>query len=85
MSEEAESRGLDPLMIPRAYDIFIFNDGQQGEWLGGAPDAVSACNMAASYFGISQVLNPRVGIGVGVVGAQEAGVVAYIGWHTEEV
>ena len=75
----------NPLYAPRAYDIFVFDDGVQGAWVGGAADVVSACNMAASYFGVVQVLNPHVGFGVGVVGQQEAATVAYIGWHTDAV
>lgn len=77
--------GLDELQIPRAYDIYAYADGVRGAWIGGAPDVISASILAASAFDAAQRMNPKTGIGVGVVETTTNVVVTYVGWETPEV
>lgn len=63
------------------FNIYTFIDNVQTDHLGGADDLASAVVFAAAFFTAKQSSSPSTGFGVGV-DQDEAGLVAYVGWHT---
>jgi hypothetical protein len=64
------------------YDIFLYDDGVQGRWLGGTYDATSASVLAAAFFTAFQQIYPTQEGGVGVVD-RTGNVIAYLEWTRE--